>query len=152
MEVEKLKNKRRHKKGIVIRTKEEKRQIRRAKDKEKKVKKRKNNSDNPHIDFDHSSFSDKVKFNEVVHAPPQNLFNVKNYAERRRDKQNNLLLIKKLQGKLNSNNHGGVKVKHNSMSLARRNMLEQERRKVIKEYRELKKMQYESFNKHDKIC
>ena len=147
MEVEKLKNKRRHKKGIVIRTKEEKRQIRRAKDKEKKVKKRKNNSDNPQIDFDHSSFSDNVKFNEVVHAPPQNLFNVKNYAERRRDKQNNLLLIKKLQGKSNSNNLGGVKVKQNSMSLARRNMLEQERKKVIEQYRQLKKMQYESFSK-----
>ena len=140
MEIEKVKNKHRHKKGIVIRTKEEKRQIRRAKDKERKAKKKKN-KDDLFIDFDHSKFSDNVKFNEVVHAPPQNLLNVENYAERRPGKQKNLLLIKKLPRKT-SDNYACAKAKNSPVSLARKNVLEQERIRVIEQYRKLKKTKH----------
>ena len=143
MEMERLKNKKKGKKGIVIKTKEEKRQIRRAKDKERKRKKKgiKRVDDNV-FDFDNAKFSDRVKFNEVVHAPPENLLKVGNYTERKPGKQSNLLLSKKLnQGNNMSNKSTIMSSKKPSISLARKCMLEEERKRVIEQYRKLKKKQ-----------
>merc|ERR1719361_2938757 len=107
LEMEKIKNKKKAKKGIIVKSKEEKRLIRRAKDKERKRKKKGlNNHENNILDFDSAKFSDSVKFNEVVHAPPENLMKVQNYSERNSAQKNNLLLSKKLTNSkpLNNNN------------------------------------------------
>ena len=140
MEVEKVKNKSLKKKGIVVKTKEEKRKLRRAKDKERKRKKRGKGSQEDQLDFNNPKFSDNVKFNEVVHAPPENLLKVGNYTERRPGRQKDLLLTKKLnpQNKRENNNITKPKPK-NSISLARKCMLEEERKRVIEQYRKLKK-------------
>ena len=141
--MEKVKNKKRSKKGINVRTKEEKRQMRREKDKERKRKRKGkggiSNEEKP-FDFDHSQFVDHVKFNEVVHAPPENLSKVKNYAERNPGKQNNLLLNKKLDKKGATKNISNkvVKAKKTDISLARKCMLEAERKRVIELYRKSK--------------
>ena len=139
--MEKVKNKKRSKKGINVRTKEEKRQMRREKDKERKRKRKGgiSNEEKP-FDFDHSQFVDHVKFNEVVHAPPENLSKVKNYAERNPGKQNNLLLNKKLDKKGVTKNISNkvVKAKKTDISLARKCMLEAERKRVIELYRKSK--------------
>lgn len=135
--MEKIKNKKKAKKGIIVKTKEERRQIRREKDKERKRKKKKwNNQKNDILDFDSAKFSDNVKFNEVVHAPPENL-KVQNFSERNQGQKNNLLLSKKLnQSKLHNNNK--TKSPKTTISLARKSMLEQERKRVIEEYRKIK--------------
>ena len=140
--MEKVKNKKRSKKGINVRTKEEKRQMRREKDKERKRKRKGgiSNEEKP-LDFDHSKFVDHVKFNEVVHAPPENLSKVKNYAERNPGKQNNLLLNKKLDKKGSTTKNISnkvVNVKKTDISLARKCMLEAERKRVIELYRKSK--------------
>ena len=137
--MEKVKNKQRRKKGINVRTKEEKRQMRREKDKERKRKRKGgiSNEEKP-LDFDHSKFVDHVKFNEVVHAPPENLSKVKNYAERNPGKQNNLLLNKKLDKGTTKNINKIVKAKKTDTSLARKFMLEAERKRVIELYRKSK--------------
>lgn len=147
LEMEKVKNKKRRKKGINVRTKEEKRQMRREKDKERKRKRKGgiSNEEKP-FDFDHSKFVDHVKFNDVVHAPPENLSGshnkkiVKNYAERNPGKQNNLLLNKKLDKKGTTKNISSkvVKTKKTDISLARKCMLEAERKRVIELYRKSK--------------
>merc|ERR1719334_2496304 len=130
--------KKKAKKGIIVKTKEEKRQIRRAKDKERKRKKKGlNNQNNDILDFDSAKFSDSIKFNEVVHAPPENL-KVQNFSERNPGQKNNLLLSKKLSQSKSLNNNVKAKSQKNSMSLARKSMLEQERKRVIEEYRKTK--------------
>jgi len=139
LEMEKIKNKKKAKKGIVVKTKEEKRQIRRDKDKERKRKKKGLNiKENNVLDFDSAQFTDSVKFNEVVHAPPENLMKVQNFSERNSAQKNNLLLSKKLTNSKPMNNNNKVKSNKNSISLARKSMLEQERKRVIEEYRKTK--------------
>ena len=140
MEMEKIKNKKRSKKGIVVRTKEEKRKIRRDKDKERKRKKKRINKDADDIlDFDNAKFSDRVKFNEVVHAPPENLQKIKNYGDRKPGKQPNLLLSKLLNtGDGKDMKSKPTSSKKQSISLARKCMLEEERKRVIEQYRKSK--------------
>ena len=139
--MEKVRNKNRSKKGIVIKTKEEKRQLRRAKDKERKRKKKRCNvSDDNQLDFHNPKFLDRVKFNEVVHAPPDNLLRVESYAERKPGRKNNLLLRKKLNNESNPKiNNNKTHIQKISVSLARKSMLEQERKRVIEQYRKIKK-------------
>ena len=122
-----------------MKTKEEKRQIRRDKDKERKRKKKGLHiKENNVLDFDSAKFTDSVKFNEVVHAPPENLMKVQNFSERDFAQKNNLLLSKKLTNSKPLNNNNKVKSNKNSISLARKSMLEQERKRVIEEYRKTK--------------
>lgn len=140
MEMEKLKNKKRARKGIVVKTKEEKRKIRREKDKERKRKKKGINKDADDIvDFDNAKFSDRIKFNEVVHAPPENLQKIENYADRKPGKQPNLLIRKLLKtGNDKDNKSKTTSSKKSSVSLARKCMLEEERKRVIEQYRKSK--------------
>ena len=139
MEMERVKNKKRGKKGIVIRTKEEKRKIRREKDKERKKKKKKIKPDTENIfDFDNAKFSDRVKFNEVVHAPPENLGKTGSYTDRKPGQQPNLLLTKMLNKGRAKDKSKTTSPKHSSISLARKCMLEEERKRVIEQYRKSK--------------
>ena len=141
LEVEKIKNKKRGKKRKVVKTKEEKRVLKREKDKERKRKKKHGVQNDNAFDFDDAKFSDKVKFNEVVHAPPENLKSTKiipkvgNYNERKPGKKNNLILSQKL----NQETIMSHKSKTESISLARKCMLEEERIRVIEQYRKNKK-------------
>ena len=64
---------------------------------------------------------------------------VQNYSERKPGKKGNLLLCNKLANTKSLNQNNNVKSKKNSMSLARKSMLEQERKRVIEEYRKTKK-------------
>ena len=124
---------------MVVKTKEEKREIRREKEKERKRKKKKINKDVDGIlDFDNAKFSDRVKFNEVVHAPPTNLQKVENYADRKPGKQPDLLLSKLLKTGHDKDKNKNKSTKKSSVSLARKCMLEEERKRVIEQYRKLK--------------
>ena len=66
------------------------------------------------------------------------LSKVKNYAERNPGKQNNLLLNKKLDKGTTKNINKIVKAKKTDTSLARKFMLEAERKRVIELYRKSK--------------
>merc|ERR1712241_1315265 len=59
------------KKGIVLRTKEEKRKEKRLKEKEKRQKKKRRLYKQQEKEQEFDDFSDKVTFNDVVHAPPK---------------------------------------------------------------------------------
>merc|ERR1719147_226904 len=63
LEVEKKRNEKLARKGIVSKTKEEKRQARREREKKRKNKNKGGNDDFGHL-------NDEVEFGEVVHAPP----------------------------------------------------------------------------------
>ena len=115
--------KRKTKKGVQIKSKEEKRQIRRAKEKEKKMKKKKggNSAINNDEEDEEKEFAtnERVAFNEVAHAPPTKLAGFANsLAERRPGQKSNLLLAQKLKSK-----------KDSGVSLARQKVLADEREK-----------------------
>lgn len=122
--MDKIKAKKLKKKGIVVKTKEEKRQIRRAKEKERKAKKKKRKGGHEDPDFEDK---DQVKFNEVCHAPPEKLVGVSQNAQK--SKVGGLLLAKKLK----------KSQKKPEISLARKKVLEDERQRAINLYREMKK-------------
>eukprot|EP00095_Tigriopus_kingsejongensis_P002186 maker-scaffold861_size87375-snap-gene-0.18 protein:Tk02186 transcript:maker-scaffold861_size87375-snap-gene-0.18-mRNA-1 annotation:"coiled-coil domain-containing protein 137" len=114
------------KKGIVVRTKEEKRQMKRLKEKEKKLKKKRrmgkilNELGDDEVDFkEFEDFQDDIKFNDVAVAPPT----LKNVVPK--GKKDSLLLSQKLKKKTSVE----------TMSLAKKHMLEQERTRVIEAYR-----------------
>jgi len=156
LEVEKKKAKSEKKKGrIVAKSKEEKRQIRRAKEKERKTKQKrggtskaskqerpaKSDGDGDNEPVKEFKGKDSVKFNEVAHAPPTKLAGVsKNLAERRPGQKTNLLLTQKL-------NKQQQKPKKETVSLARKKVLEDERQKVIEQYRKIREEKYEQANK-----
>ena len=129
------------KKGIVVRTKEEKRQLRRLKEKEKRMKKKRRlrkklmTEDGEWQEERPKDFGDlegdNVTFNEVAMQPPS----IKSAAKMRKPakgsaggggggKNKKLLLSKKLQKP--------------PISLAKKQILESERQRVIQEYRKLK--------------
>merc|ERR1719312_1039897 len=118
------KKKLKDKKGIVVKTKEEKRQLRRQREKMRKKKNKRSNADN--LDFD--DFQDKPDFGEVVHEPPNIAFKSKRLQEDKPGK-NDLLLKDKLTG-------GGVakKPKKPKPSMARQVVMEAERKRVIEAY------------------
>ena len=125
------------KRGISVRTKEEKRQLRRLKEKEKRMKKKRRlrkklmTEDGEWQEERAKDFGDldgdKVNFNEVAMQPPS----LKSAAKMRKvdkidkDGKNKKLLLSK-------------KLKKPQISLARKQILESERERVIQEYRNLK--------------
>jgi len=136
--------KRKTKKGVQIKSKEEKRQIRRAKEKEKKMKKKKggNSAINNDEEDEEKEFAtnERVAFNEVAHAPPTKLAGFANsLAERRPGQKSNLLLAQKLKSK-----------KDSGVSLARQKVLADEREKVIAQYRKIRNEKYQVANKGSK--
>ncbi len=126
-------------------TKEQKRKERRLKEKERKLKKKRrkggvNAGDQEELNFD--DFSDRVEFNEVVHAPPR-LPTVKN-NEARRPGRKDLLLAKPDSGRVKKSKNirpgDQTKLKKKvKMSMAQKVRLESEQKSVIEQYRALKK-------------
>merc|ERR1711994_155599 len=109
------------KKGIVVKSKEEKRKIRREREKNEDV-----------LDFD--DYQDNVGFGETVHEPPT----LKELnTETRKPGQKDLLLKKNLEG---------VKKKKVKDSLAKKVIMEKERKKAIELYRALKAQKLQSTN------
>ena len=117
------------KKGIIIKTKEEKRQQRRERERTRKNKKKRKQEK----DFDH--LQDNVQFGETVHEPPR-LKQIN--SESRRPGQKDLLLKKDtLQGGLAKR---GSKQK---MSMAKRAIMEKERQRVVDQYRAIKAAKFQ---------
>ena len=140
MEVEK---KKKTKKGVQIKSKEEKRVIRRAKEKEKRQKKKKGVTFNVVEDGDgvevekEFAAKEEIKFDEIAHAPPTKLAGFKEpMAERRPGQKANLLLAQKLNKKPGKT----------QISLARQKVLADEREKVIQEYRKIRNEKYQQSN------
>ncbi len=143
------------KKGIIKRTKEEKRQEKRLKEKEKRMKKKrrlyKQNMAKTE-DFETEDFSDKVQFNDIVHAPPSlKLPGVKHNEARRPGQSKDLLLLNPQKLKKNVNQlpskptdkdtKSKKKVKQR-ISLAKKQMLENDRISIVEQYRALKQKNY----------
>ena len=134
------------KRGITVRTKEEKRQLRRLREKEKRMKKKRRlrkklmtedgewqeERAKDFDDLDDGRDGSKVGFNEVAMQPPS----LKSAAKMRKRPDNG-------DGKVGKNKKLllSSKLKKSSkpqLSLARKQILESERERVIQEYRNLK--------------
>ena len=129
------------KKGINLKTKEEKRQQKR--EYEKKRKMRGKHSKMEEMEALHfSDFQDKPEFGEVVDAPPEIKFKARK-AEKlvKQDKVSGLLLAKKLQ-----NDGGKKKKKIQDLSLAKKASMEQERNRAIEAYRAIRADKYAKVN------
>ncbi len=125
------------KKGIVLRSKEEKRAERRLKEKEKRLKKkrragkkfreecaREGNEEAEEREFDEDK--DKIAFNDVVQAPPM-LRQKPRGASDRKTKKKDFLFQEKMRRR------------QDGVSLAKKHMMEEERLRVVKAYRDFKK-------------
>ena len=142
-------NKKKAKKGIIVRSKEEKRAIKRLKEKEKKLKKKRRqrkeitiDADGDEVeegaDRDFDSFKDSVSFNEIVQAPPT-LSKFKDNEGRKPGAKSNLILGQMLAKKSPNNVTKKKKTKDGAtVSMARQHMLDVERERVIEQYRSLK--------------
>lgn len=126
------------KRGIVVKSKEEKRQIRRQKEKDRKRKKKRSRGEKNDDGFRELN-SEKPTFNDVVHQPPTLCLprGVSNTEARRPGAGKNLLLRDKLKLK-GTKNKTIEKKKEPEMSLASKERLRVERERVIEEYRKLK--------------
>jgi hypothetical protein len=136
MGAEEMRIKRLARKGIAVKTKEEKRQLKRLAEKEKRWKKKRKlrkqmmNADGEWEEEEAKQFEEKarVAFNDVALHPPNLKENLKRTKEKMaktgKVKKNNsgLLLAKKLAGP----------------SMAKQKMLEEERLRVVSEYRNIK--------------
>lgn len=138
------------KKGIVVKTKEEKRAIRRLAEKEKRLKKKRrlgkilNELGSDDEDFkEFEDFRDEVSLNEVAMAPPT-LGPIKGKMAAKKAERaektgcanvahSDLLLSKQFGSKKNLKKSGG-----NDVSLARKHMLDLERERVMEAYRSMK--------------
>ena len=125
------------KKGVEVKTKEEKRIARRERDKMRKNKKKgRGNQSDEELDFD--SFKDSYEFGEVAHEPPTLNYKPKKLQvqepqdEERKPGKKDLLLKAQL--------NGGIvkKFKKNKPSLAKQVIMEKERIRVVEAYRALK--------------
>merc|ERR1712098_36750 len=125
-EVEKKRIDKLAKKGIVVRTKEEKRKAKQLKEKQRKMKK----SGKTEEDFDENfeSFKDEVKFGERVDAPPT--IKLSKFTPSSKPGAKKLLLHKTL--------NQGSKIKKNTKSMAKKHAMEMERQKAVELYRQLK--------------
>ncbi|XP_040571089.1 LOW QUALITY PROTEIN: coiled-coil domain-containing protein 137 [Lepeophtheirus salmonis] len=159
------------KKGIIIRTKEEKRKIQRERQKLRKLKKKgklplSDEDDNEDSDVeirnskedknrlrDFSELQDHVAFNEVVHAPPSITHknnkidtNLKNPELRKPASKGGLLVEAILKGTKQNTISKNKKKNVPAISLAQKQMLETERSRVIEQYRALKILKYKGKN------
>ena len=153
LEQEKLKAKKLEKKGIIVKSKEDKRKEKRLKEKEKRMKKKRRAFKQINEDFDNTP--EEVAFNEIVHAPPK-LVGVKNNEARRPGKQKNLILLNsaatdKLNEKSSSSQKKFVKPTNfknketktkkkmkQKISLCKQQMLETDRMSIVEQYRAIK--------------
>jgi len=129
LEAEKKLTEKLAKKGIVRKTKEEKRVLRRQREKMRKNKKKKSNAD---LDF--SDFKDDVVFGDTVDAPPTLKF--KNF-----DKNPSSKPAQEGRGDLllhTVSHTGGGKVKKAKLSLAQKVRVERDRQSVVEQYRQKK--------------
>jgi len=124
-EIEKKKIEKLAQKGIVRKTKEEKRIARRLREKERKNKKRKSGQD---LDF--HDFQDNVSFGETVDAPPTLKYKkfVKNASSKPAAEGKSELLLRK----------GVNGVKKAKLSMAQKVKVEKDRQHVVEMYRQLK--------------
>ena len=127
MEVEKKKIEKLAKKGIVVKTKEEKRKAKREREKIRKNKK-KGKVDSPDRDFE--ELQDTVQFGERVDAPPS--ISLKKFPKSSSKAGSRSLLLNQ-----NKTGDGGV-VKKKKKSMAQKVALERDRLKVVEQYRQLK--------------
>ena len=125
------------KKGVVVRSKEEKRIARRERDKLRKNKK-KGRGQSSEEEFDFDSFQDSYEFGEVVHEPPTLNYKPKKLqvqepqdGERKPGKKD-LILKTQLSGGIVK------KAKKIKPSLAKQVIMEKERLRVVEAYRALK--------------
>merc|ERR1719458_625672 len=118
------------KKGIERRTKEEKRVLRRQREKmrKKKNKKGSNNADN--LDFD--DFKDDVAFGDTVDAPPTLKFRGFEKSSSSKPAEGGVLLLSQKQMENSSNEPKAKKVK---LSMAQKVNMERERLNVVAQYR-----------------
>ena len=142
--MDKLKSEKLAKKGIVVKSKEEKRQQKRLKEKEKRMKKKRRafkKMQEAEEDFDDEP--EKVEFNDVVQAPPKILTGLKNNEARRPGQNKNLLLLNEQSKKVKKQvpkvkDTKAKKKMKQKMSLAKQQMLEIDRQSIIEQYRALK--------------
>ena len=124
LEEEKKKIEKLAKKGIVRRTKEEKRVLRRQREKmRKKKKKGSNNADN--LDFD--DFKDDVAFGDTVDAPPTLKFRGFEKSSSSKPAEGGGLLLSQKQSE--------PKAKKVKLSMAQKVNMERERLNVVAQYR-----------------
>merc|ERR1719158_70766 len=124
LEEEKKKIEKLAKKGIVMRTKEEKRVLRRQREKmRKKKKKGSNNADN--LDFD--DFKDDVAFGDTVDAPPTLKFRGFEKSSSSKPAEGGGLLL--------SHKQSEPKAKKVKLSMAQKVNMERERLNVVAQYR-----------------
>ena len=158
LEQEKIKAKKLEKKGIIVKSKEDKRKERRLKEKEKRMKKKRRALKQINEDFDNTP--EEVSFNEIVHAPPK-LLGVKGLESneaRRPGKNKNLILLNRSNSaddKLNNENSSqkkkfvkpqNFKIKETKtkkkmkqkISLCKQQMLETDRMSIVEQYRAIK--------------
>merc|ERR1719430_647864 len=130
VEAERKKNEKLAKKGIVRRTKEEKRVLRRQREKSRKNKKNKSSSD----DLDFNDFQDNVEFGDRVDAPPTLKFKnfEKNSSTRPAGAGKADLLLNKVS------ETGGGKIKKAKLSMAQKVRVERDRQSVVAQYRQMK--------------
>lgn len=88
-------------------------------------------------DFDDERFRDRVGFGEVAQAPPElkKLKKLQHWESRRPAEKGGLLLEGKLQ---QQGKNKKAKAKKAAVSLAKQDMLDKERERVIEEYRSIK--------------
>jgi len=130
LEEEKKKIEQLAKKGIVRRTKEEKRVLRRQREKmrKNKNKKGKNNADN--LDF--NDFKDNVAFGDIVDAPPTLKFRGFEKSSSSKPAEGGGLLLSQKQKDNSLNEPKAKKVK---LSMAQKVNMERERLNVVAQYR-----------------
>merc|ERR1719350_152729 len=128
LEEEKKKIERLAKKGIVRKTKEEKRVLRRQREKQRKNKKKGVNI-NDNLDF--NDFKDDVVFGDRVDAPPTLNFRGFEKSSSSKPAGNGGLLLSQ---KSNENNDS-IKSKKSKLSMAQKVRIERERSHVVAQYR-----------------
>lgn len=133
LEEEKKKIEKLAKKGIVRRTKEEKRVMRRQREKQRKNKKKKNTDEI--LDF--SDLKDDVSFGDTVDAPPSLNFKgfSKDHSSRPAEGGKAKLL---LSGIKEGQEEEGKRKKKVKLSMAQQVILERERASVVAQYRQRK--------------
>ena len=112
------------KKGIVVRTKEEKRKAKREREKKRKNKKKGISEEENEENFE--SLKDEVQFGERVDAPP--IIKLSKFTPSNKPGSKKLLLHKTLN----------PTVKKKTKSMAQKHALELERQKAVNLYRQLK--------------
>ena len=153
IEQEKLKAKKLEKKGIIVKSKEDKRKERRLKEKEKRMKKKRKNFKQNQINEDfggiYQNTPEEVSFNEIVHAPPKlaGARGLEFDEARKPGKNKHLILNKSADDKLNKLvKPQNFKIKETKtkkkmkqkISLCKQQMLETDRMSIVEQYRAIK--------------